>query len=517
MNTGSTTGTLHVQSSDIHNRKVPGNSTSSSSQDSSSTSIASLASDAVRSSFLASPLTSSLVDEEGYINIDAFVANMEQRLNKLAEYGLETLSISVTGSSVDPKELTRMYNRMVSFKNSLVTGGIEKAENFVAILETQYNDIYDAASVAANRVAAIPSNDDLTSDSSESSAAQSTTSSQASDSDSEGMLDSSAVTEKALNGLHYIEDKLAHLEELCLDSITQAEMLNNSIQSALYAAKNRLLTYEELPHPWRDNPYIRRGYRFCEKYTDCFISVATLHNETCNIWTHLVGLVIMVFIAFYHYPTTLSWTNSNITDKLTMITFLAAASKCLFCSTVWHTCNSIYKEGHVKKLACVDYTGITVLIAASIITTEYCAFYCRPIVQALYITITALSGLYGALFTWHPSFDSPDAKTKRVAFFVSFATAGVAGFIHASFLYGLSETFFFYFPVFKSLMFYGFGVIFYALFFPERFFQFKIFDYFGMSHNLWHICVFGGIYFHYTATVRLLENARAFSGCPAVY
>lgn len=501
-----------------------------------------------KSSSFSATLGSLIIDEDGYINLEAFIENMEARLNKLAGYGLESLGKSFE-SSIDTHELGGLYSRMVSLKNSLVSGGIEKAESLVNVLETHCHDLYDAASQAATELSA---SDELCKDltvesptpsrsnsvissfsdrSAFSSSQSSLETSFSSDSDINShknlnfqldttlkmpqALDSTSVTEKALKGLHYIESKLSDLETLCNDSLYQAELLNHSVQSAIRAAKNRLLTYEELPHPWRENPYIRRGYRFCEKYTDCAISVVTLHNETCNIWTHLVGLVIMILLAFLHYPTTLSWTSSNWSDKLTMITFLVAAAKCLFCSTVWHTCNGISHAGQKQRWACVDYTGITVLIAASIITTEYSAFYCNPRLQLFYISITAVFGLFGALFTWHPSFDTPEAKNTRVAFFVSFAGAGVMGFLHACFLRGFADTYAFYAPVFKSLMFYAFGVVFYALFFPERFFPLKIFDYFGMSHNIWHVCVFGGIFFHYTATVKLLEGAREYAGCPA--
>lgn len=480
-----------------------------------------------KSSSFSASLTSLIVDKDGYVDLDAFIANMEFRLNKLADYGFETLGKSVE-SPVDTKELYRLYSRMVEFKNSLISGGIKKAENLVAILETHYHDVYDAASQAAVEMSASDEFcKDLTSDAPSLLSSGNTADSSSEESDSKSslqdsihvphlsnMLDSTLVAEKAVNGLRYIESKLSHLESLCNESLNQAELLNKSIQSAIVAAKNRLLTYEELPHPWRDNPYIRRGYRFCEKYTDCVVSVVTLHNETCNIWTHLVGLIVMILLAFFHYPTTLSWTESNWADKLTMITFLVAAAKCLFCSTVWHTCNGISHAGQMQRWACVDYTGITVLIAASIITTEYAAFYCNPRIQQAYITVTTIFGILGALLTWHPKFDNPGAKNTRVAFFVSFAAAGITGFFHAAFLRGFSETFAFYAPVFKSLVFYLCGVVFYTLFFPERFFQFKIFDYFGMSHNIWHVCVFGGIYFHYTATVKLLEGAREYAGCP---
>lgn len=457
---------------------------------------------------------------------------MEARLNKIAEYGLETLGSisSIDSSPVDKTaELSRLYNRMLAFKDSLVEGGFKKAEHIVSAVEAHYNELYDAASVAANQVA------DLDEDYSENEEnTQTLHNNQNINNEKSQLIDTNnknqqqqqqhnystiasenhiSMPHKAVEGLRYIEAKLSQLETLCLESslANQADQLNKSIQSALHAAKSRLLTYEELPVPWRDNPYIIRGYRFSKSYTDCVVSMAKIHNETCNIWTHLVGFIIMVLFAFFHYPTTLSWTNSTTMDKITMIIFLVAAMKCLVCSTVWHTFNGICHVESKQRLACVDYTGITVLIAASIITTEYAAFYCKPWYQISYMVVTAVSGMFGALFTWHPSFDSPAGKPKRVAFFVSFAAAGIMGFIHAAFLHGFADTFFFYLPVLKSLLCYGLGVVFYALFIPERWFPGGIFDYFGMSHNLWHLSVFGGIYFHYLATISLLEGAKEFS------
>lgn len=51
--------------------------------------------------------------------------------------------------------------------------------------------------------------------------------------------------------------------------------------------------------------------------------------------------------------------------------------------------SSISEQTLMERFACVDYTGISLLIAASIMTTEYTAFYCEPISRWIYITTTA--------------------------------------------------------------------------------------------------------------------------------
>ena len=60
------------------------------------------------------------------------------------------------------------------------------------------------------------------------------------------------------------------------------------------------------------------------------------------------------------------------------------------------------------------------------------------------------------------------------------------------------------------------GAFVYASKVPERWCP-GMFDYFGGSHNLWHIAVLGGILFHYTAMQEFFSQAfrRAEGGCPA--
>ncbi|KAG7387169.1 Adiponectin receptor protein 2 [Phytophthora boehmeriae] len=50
-----------------------------------------------------------------------------------------------------------------------------------------------------------------------------------------------------------------------------------------------------------DNSYIRSGYRLHYSARECFQSLFELHNETLNVWTHMVGsfifLMLMVYLA----------------------------------------------------------------------------------------------------------------------------------------------------------------------------------------------------------------------------
>ena len=49
-----------------------------------------------------------------------------------------------------------------------------------------------------------------------------------------------------------------------------------------------------------DNDFLLQGWRMNHlKLKDCFSSILTLHNETLNIWTHLIGSIIMIIIVIW--------------------------------------------------------------------------------------------------------------------------------------------------------------------------------------------------------------------------
>jgi adiponectin receptor len=296
-----------------------------------------------------------------------------------------------------------------------------------------------------------------------------------------------------------------------------AESLEEHIQSAIARAReNGLIRYEDLPIPWRVNPHIVKGYRFKESKIECVHSMFGISNELVNIWSHAIGLMIVLAIAFYFYPTSVNFSNSTKADVFIAAVFFFAACKCLVCSTMWHTMNSVADQTLMERFACVDYTGISLLIAASIMTTEYTAFYCEPLSRWVYMTATATLGIGGVILPWHPTFNRSDMAWARVAFYVTLGATGFAPVLQLNLTRGGAWAWEFYAPIAKSITVYLVGAIVYASQVPERWFP-GAFDYIGGSHNLWHIAVLGGILFHYVAMQEFFAGAflRAENGCAA--
>ncbi|KAF2842937.1 adiponectin receptor protein 1 [Patellaria atrata CBS 101060] len=293
------------------------------------------------------------------------------------------------------------------------------------------------------------------------------------------------------------------------------ETLQHAVDRALERAREHgLIKYEDLPDPWRVNPHILRGYRFHEAKLDCVRSVLTLSNELFNIWSHAIGLLIVLSVAFYFYPTSANFSLSTKSDICIAAVFFAAAAKCLVCSTLWHTMSSISEVRLMERFACVDYTGISLLVATSIMTTEYTAFYCEPISRWLYMLTTAALGIGGVVLPWHPTFNRADMAWARVSFYVSLSLTGFLPVFQLVLTRGLFWAVYFYAPITKSLLVYITGACLYAAKIPERWCP-GMFDYFGGSHNLWHLAVLGGILFHYHAMQDFFAKAflRAQTQC----
>lgn len=235
------------------------------------------------------------------------------------------------------------------------------------------------------------------------------------------------------------------------------------------------LHYYQLPFPWRENRYIIHGYRFYDSHVKSMLSVFNWygwHNETANIWTHLLGGLYLVYLGLYDFPRSEVWRSEAVPlpAKLIVYVFLVAGLKCMCASVFWHTFNGTCCLRLRSKFACVDYTGITVLITASILTTEFVTMYSFRWSLYCYLAISSALGAFGVVMNWSPKFDRPEARPLRIKFFILLATMGGLSFVqlvvrtswrHAAWLMTPITT--------KSIVWYLVGVFFYGSFVPERF------------------------------------------------
>ncbi|KAJ3330507.1 hypothetical protein HDU76_005509 [Blyttiomyces sp. JEL0837] len=126
---------------------------------------------------------------------------------------------------------------------------------------------------------------------------------------------------------------------------------------------DKTVSINEMPSWYQDNIYILTGYRRIQfTYSGCIRSLTYLHNETGNIYTHLIGtlgfllLTFLTYLALIPIIETTQWQ-----DHVVLATFLASAMACLGLSTTFHLCccHSLEVSKAWNKL---DYVGIVLLI-----------------------------------------------------------------------------------------------------------------------------------------------------------
>lgn len=154
------------------------------------------------------------------------------------------------------------------------------------------------------------------------------------------------------------------------------------VEVAKDAIKEELIVlWDNLPHWQRDNQFIVRGYRKAsDSYMQCFSSLSYIHNETVNIYTHLLGSLAFLLLAPSFYNMVISshdYTQASKEDIYVFACFFTGAIFCLGMSATYHTISdhSEAVHGFGNKL---DYLGIILMIWGSFVPSIYYGFGCHP-------------------------------------------------------------------------------------------------------------------------------------------
>ena len=75
---------------------------------------------------------------------------------------------------------------------------------------------------------------------------------------------------------------------------SQASQLDQQIQ--VYTVP-KIVSFKQAPSFQVDNEYIKNGYRInYSSFSRLIWSLFELHNESANVWSHLIGMMIFIFI-----------------------------------------------------------------------------------------------------------------------------------------------------------------------------------------------------------------------------
>ena len=284
-----------------------------------------------------------------------------------------------------------------------------------------------------------------------------------------------------------------------------------------------LSSFERLPAFLSDNEYIREGYRVGWRPIELLLSVFQLHNETVNIWTHMLPLVYFgaTFLVAHEQeqaPPPLCSDEWAVTRWLTssagaqtclhrpqpptwpMWVFRAGVVACFVGSTVGHTfaCHSPSVSDTLWQF---DYAGIAILITTSFFPPVFYGLGCAaPTLSTVYLfTIVAL-GIMTVVATFSSTFTTTRMRPFRALLYVLLGSFGAVPLVHlASLHWGTGARNQYWSDVFRGEVAmaasYLSGAAVFATRVPERFFPGQC-DLVGASHQVFHVFIVLGTMAH---------------------
>ena len=248
-------------------------------------------------------------------------------------------------------------------------------------------------------------------------------------------------------------------------------------------------------------------------YIGSLNSLTTLHTESINVHTHLIGASLFASQLVRELLT-------SPTSAAPLLPFLISAITCLSASSAFHLFSN-HSAVVAANLNQVDFACISLLIWGSFVSSLYYGFTCDAHLRNAYIAMITTIGLTCFYVSLKPNFRTSIWRPFRSSMFAAMGLSAVFPVLHGTWSYGLSnlaDMIALKWLVLQGAL-YLIGASIYAMRVPERWYPGKC-DVFGQSHQIFHVlvvaaacCHFQGLLIAREATLGLAE----IRGCQDVY
>ncbi|KAM3513794.1 hypothetical protein MY11210_002519 [Beauveria gryllotalpidicola] len=309
---------------------------------------------------------------------------------------------------------------------------------------------------------------------------------------------------------------LRHLSSAGRAAGTSTSSTRTTATAAAAARTMLLLTIESVPAWYGENPHIRTGYRpVFAAAAPCFRSWTYLHNQSGNIYTHLVPGVVVATLGNAALARHLAarYPAAALADRAVLHVHPLACAACFGLSAAYHTLLC-----HSRELADLwirlDYVGISLLIMASFVPGLYMGFYCEPWLLRGYLGAILVMGAFNSYLSLYGKNESKDWLTWRLLPFLALSFSAFIPIFHAVLLFPYDQlqkqsglNYYYLEAVFMLT-----GVAFLVSRFPECWLPGR-FDIWGCSHQIFHCFVVLGALSHFAGILSGYDYNYAHPRC----
>eukprot|EP00879_Flechtneria_rotunda_P011392 GHRR01011899.1.p1 GENE.GHRR01011899.1~~GHRR01011899.1.p1 ORF type:complete len:423 (+),score=147.84 GHRR01011899.1:118-1386(+) len=326
--------------------------------------------------------------------------------------------------------------------------------------------------------------------------------------------------------------------------------------------KQALESFENLPDYLRDNEYIVGSYRPEQSAWDSIRTIFSLHNETGNVWTHILGFFLflgLAFYFFYHPPTPLAVTaeqvetlfhsmqhqleslhvgdnlqalSHSLSDKVHVLEDKLSHALTGNLHVVGHSLHSLQDNLQTVSHRLQDnlHSLQDSLHSVEANLQQHAASLGSNLASKAGVLQAALQQQLKPIVQWPTPrwpgaavvsmslptmFQAREYRAIRATVFTLLGAWGVVPVTHLLLSHGhvwaIRRAF--QLDLLMGLI-YVCGAVIYACRIPERWYP-GSFDIFGHSHQLWHASVVLAAWVHYLAIMVLLQWRDASGGCAA--
>jgi adiponectin receptor len=234
-------------------------------------------------------------------------------------------------------------------------------------------------------------------------------------------------------------------------------------------------------------PYIETGYRANYGLCDCLLSTFTFHNESANIWTHIIPFILEVIYLIYSIEQCLS--DLPFGAFVSCWTGILGLLICLGSSILYHIGGALPQATHDFLLQ-VDMSGVIFNAVGLTICWIYFGLVHMNeqlmVAYFFFLGIVTIVGMTMASMSGHPEYG---LKLRSLGI-SSFLLLNLIPIIHLlcivpQDLFDIGIWFLFAYPMV------GAGMFFYLSKIPECYTPYFVDNLSITSHTIWHIFVAG--------------------------